>query len=160
VRRAVFFLIFPVVFGLDFFSKQYAWEHPEVFIWNSGIGIELYLHYLENRGAAWGMFAHYSSYLFWLRVVAILLLGLYLIFGKLTRWKSVALSLLIAGALCNVIDFMTKGYVVDMIHFLFWDHSYGVFNIADTAIFLGIVGLMVKQKQQKKKPCLSRAPSK
>ncbi len=157
MRKSLFFLVFGGVFLLDFLSKQYALGHQDMFIWNSQMGIELSLQYVENRGVAWGMFAEYYPYLLIFRIGAIAALLLYLYFAKMARPRIVFLSLLTAGAACNVLDCLVHGYVIDMIHFTFWGHSYGIFNVADAAIFLGVFGLMFKEK---KKPCLARGPSK
>jgi len=157
LTKGAFVFIFPVVFLLDYFSKQYAILHPEMFLWNSGFGIELYLHYAENTGAAWGILQEYSKYLFTFRLAAIGALMLYLLARQMSGLKIFSLSLLISGAACNVIDTLTKGYVVDMIHFIFWDRSFGIFNIADAFIFLGVIGLMMNQKQTNKNRCTSHA---
>jgi signal peptidase II len=47
-----------------------------------------------------------------------------------------ALALIIAGGLGNLIDRAAIGYVVDMLHFQFWQ-SFPVFNVADIAVVFG-----------------------
>jgi signal peptidase II len=55
---------------------------------------------------------------------------------------SAALSLLIGGAIGNIIDRFTHGAVVDFLDFYYKDWHYPAFNIADSAIVLGIAFLL------------------
>jgi len=48
-------------------------------------------------------------------------------------------ALLLAGAMGNVVDRAVRGYVVDFIHIAWWP----VFNVADVAVCLGIVALVI-----------------
>ena len=48
------------------------------------------------------------------------------------------MTLILAGAISNVIDTFVYGHVVDMIHFTFWGYDYAVFNLADSAVCLGV----------------------
>jgi len=50
------------------------------------------------------------------------------------RWLNVALGLLVGGALGNLVDRLRIGHVTDFLDFQFWP----VFNVADSAIFLGV----------------------
>lgn len=94
------------------------------------------------------MLSQYYPYLLGFRLVVISGLMVYMLFAKLTSSKLFFLALLLAGAICNVIDCFIYGYVIDMIHFTFFGHSYGIFNLADTSIFLGVFGLLfTKQKR-------------
>ncbi len=63
-------------------------------------------------------------------------------FVKASSYRKFCLMLIATGALGNVIDYFIYGHVVDMFYFIFWGHSYPVFNIADSAIFMGIVLLL------------------
>ena len=55
---------------------------------------------------------------------------------------AVALSLIFGGALGNIIDRVVFGYVIDFIDFYIGSWHWYVFNIADSAICLGVIGLM------------------
>lgn len=54
-----------------------------------------------------------------------------------------AIALILGGALGNLIDRMTLGYVVDFIHVYYKDHHFPAFNIADSAITLGTILLLI-----------------
>lgn len=56
-----------------------------------------------------------------------------------------ALSLIIGGALGNVIDRFTHGAVVDFLFFHYQDHGFPAFNLADSAITLGVILMLASQ---------------
>lgn len=53
------------------------------------------------------------------------------------------LALVLGGAVGNLIDRLTLGYVVDFIHVYYQNHHFPAFNIADSAITLGTILLIV-----------------
>mgnify|MGYP001561201341 CR=1 FL=1 len=92
---------------------------------------------VHNRGAAFGIFKN-QFYLFILSSVAAVIL-IYSILRKNKRNNSYtfSLSLILGGAIGNLIDRVSLGYVVDFLDFRVWP----VFNIADSAITIGAVSL-------------------
>ena len=57
------------------------------------------------------------------------------------RWMAVALALILGGALGNVWDRITLGYVIDFLDFYVGQWHWPVFNVADSAITIGAVML-------------------
>ncbi len=102
-------------------------------------GVSCSLNYVVNTGAAWGLFADHSTILFALRIGMILALLLF-------AHKSWPIVLILSGAIGNVIDSFLYGYVIDFIHFTFWNYHFPVFNVADSCITIGIVWLMWSQR--------------
>lgn len=116
----------------------------------------LELHYLENRGAAWGML---QGARFFFIPLTVLLVGLLVWFyirerKQLSALSSSILFLILAGALGNFIDRLFLGYVRDMIYVSLID--FPVFNIADSAIVIG-AGLLVIETLSKRKGLLDIA---
>jgi signal peptidase II len=107
-------------------------------------GIDFSIVHVINKGAAWGVFASLQKYLLYARVAIIGGLLTYLLFVKAGPYRKFCLTLIATGALGNVVDYFVYGHVVDMFYFVFWGCSYPVFNIADSAIFMGIVLLLVE----------------
>ncbi|OZA79094.1 MAG: signal peptidase II, partial [Halothiobacillus sp. 39-53-45] len=58
-------------------------------------------------------------------------------------WVKVAIALIIGGALGNLIDRLTLGYVVDFLDFHAAGYHWPAFNIADSAITLGVVFMLL-----------------
>lgn len=119
-------------------------------------GIDFSIVHVINKGAAWGIFASLQQHLLYARVAIIGGLLTYLLFVKANPYRKFCLMLITTGALGNVVDYFVYGHVVDMFYFIFWGYSYPVFNIADSAIFIGIVLLIVEALLNKMKS--SRSP--
>jgi signal peptidase II len=56
---------------------------------------------------------------------------------------AVSLALILAGALGNLIDRLRLGMVVDFLQVHWHDHYFPAFNVADSAITLGAIGLLL-----------------
>lgn len=108
-----------------------------------------HLTYVRNSGAAFGMFAYAPDYIriplfFALPVLACFWL-LYLIWStRNTNFiHCLAYSLIFSGAVGNLIDRFTMNYVVDFFDFFWGPHHFAAFNIADSAISIAAVLLIV-----------------
>lgn len=103
---------------------------------------------LHNTGAAFSMLHDASGWQRWFFTILALGVGAAIVvwLGKLkarSQWLlACSLSLILAGALGNVIDRLRFGHVVDFIH-VHWDEAYfAAFNVADSAITVG-AGLLL-----------------
>lgn len=122
-------------------SSLYWYPYGGIGIFRNFGGIEFSINHMTNTGAAWGMLGDYQLPLILLRIGLIIGLCVYLCyFNSHSSWR-LPLILIIAGALGNVIDFFVYGHVVDMFHFVLWGYDFPVFNIADSAISIGIAFL-------------------
>lgn len=96
----------------------------------------LYITYVRNPGAAFGMFPYQTALFITITlVVAVLILYYYRYLSEDHKWMRLGLSLQLGGALGNLIDRVTAAYVIDFINFSIWPP---VFNLADAAIVIGI----------------------
>lgn len=104
----------------------------------------LSLTHVRNRGAAFGLLADWdlpyqSALLSFLSLGALVAIGLY--FARLpagARLPRVALALVLGGAIGNLIDRVRFGYVLDFIHVYWREHQWPDFNVADSAITIGV----------------------
>ena len=94
------------------------------------------LTYVENKGAAWSILEN-QIWFFILMTVIILALIAYAFYKKMiyTKLGQISLVLICAGAIGNLIDRITHGYVIDM--FSFKLINFPVFNVADICIVCG-----------------------
>ena len=102
----------------------------------------------KNHGAAFSFLAGASGWQRWFfSALAIGISGLLAYWlRKLPRghWReALPFALIIGGALGNLIDRVRFGYVVDFVHWYWREHSWPVFNLADSAIVAGAVLLVV-----------------
>lgn len=132
---------------LDFVTKQMA-ESFLVFREPVYILPVFDLTLLYNKGAAFSFLANEGGWQRWLfTVIAIVfsfVLTIWLMKLKPTeKWLSIALALVIGGALGNLYDRVVYGHVIDFIHLHWGPHYFPAFNIADSAISLGAVMLLI-----------------
>lgn len=101
----------------------------------------LYLHRVENSGAAFGLLPGWGSFIA-LGALAAVILILILLRRVPGRLEAVAMGLVLGGALGNLGDRLFRGpglldgKVVDFVRFDFWP-SFPAFNVADSAITVG-----------------------
>ncbi|MBQ7356082.1 MAG: signal peptidase II [Clostridia bacterium] len=101
----------------------------------------IHFTYVENRGAAFGMLKDHRWVFISISVIVIAAFLAYLFLGHAeSRLMGVALSLVTAGGLGNMIDRLALGYVVDFIDFRLI--NFAVFNVADSCVCIG-AGLLV-----------------
>ena len=109
---------------------------------------------LHNTGAAFSMLAGASG---WQRWFFIGLAGVVSVMLIVWIWRTprgekllpLALALILGGAIGNVIDRIWHGYVVDFIHAHWGDAYFPAFNIADSAITIGAVLLILDAFREK-----------
>ncbi|WP_420840504.1 signal peptidase II [Caldicoprobacter algeriensis] len=94
--------------------------------------------YVENRGAAFGILQN-QRWLFIVLTVVVSAVIAYYLFARRQEniVLTIALSMILGGAIGNLIDRLRLGYVVDMLHFVLID--YPVFNVADSFVVIGTI---------------------
>ena len=98
---------------------------------------------LYNKGAAFSILSDQSGWQRWFFIVLALVVSLVMLIwlSRLKReevWQAAALGLIIGGALGNVIDRILFGHVIDFIHLHYAEYYWPAFNVADSAIFVGV----------------------
>lgn len=94
--------------------------------------------YVENTGMAFGMLSDHRWIFMVLSVIGIAAVAVYLYLYQKSTLGRVALSLIIAGGIGNMIDRIFRGFVVDFIDFCAFPKLWAwVFNIADAAVCVG-----------------------
>lgn len=107
------------------------------------------LTYVRNYGAAFGMFARFSSSIRQMillglpSLILIFLLALYFWKDFQGRLPTLALSLIISGAVSNLIDRFGQGYVVDFLDFNLGIMHWPAFNVADSCVTIGGILLLI-----------------
>ncbi|WP_181699375.1 signal peptidase II [Chthonobacter albigriseus] len=98
-----------------------------------------------NHGISYGLFQQDGALGKWLLIaftfVATIVLGVWMLRTD-RRLVAVSLGLIVGGAVGNLIDRVVYGAVVDFVYFHVLDFSWYVFNLADTWIVAGVVGLL------------------
>ncbi len=104
---------------------------------------------LHNTGAAFSLLAQAGGWQRWFFVGIALVVSIGIVWWLRTLpkrgypWLAIGLVLILGGALGNVTDRLMHGYVVDFLHFHWQQWYYPAFNVADIAISIGAIMLVI-----------------
>ena len=109
---------------------------------------QLNFTYVHNTGAAFSFLSSAGGWQRWffvaIALVASISLSVWLTRLKPSeRWMAVTLSLILGGAIGNVLDRIAYGYVIDFIDVYYQTWHWPVFNIADCAISVGVLMMLI-----------------
>lgn len=144
-----------VIILADQLTKSLVIQH---FQWGDSQTVTSYFNLVRahNPGAAFSFLANQSGWQRWFFI------GIGMVAGGFIVWQlhlhrgqrliSLALALILGGALGNVIDRMIHGHVIDFLDFhwpflsvLFPSGHFPAFNIADACITMGALGLITSE---------------
>jgi signal peptidase II len=136
------------VFVLDQLVKLYIIRHLKLFEQIDLVPHWLAITYTLNSGAAFSLFATLAPavreiMLDGLAATAVVVLGVLLARGARPPIVSAAFALIMGGAAGNLLDRVVRGRVVDFIYVHYYAWSYPVFNIADSAITIGVAIILL-----------------
>lgn len=102
----------------------------------------------NNYGVSLGMFQATSMEMRWILVLVtgLIAVGVFVwIMRETQKWDIAGLSLILGGALGNIVDRYNHGYVVDFLNLHFGEfRPFLIFNVADAAITVGVVILLYR----------------
>ena len=127
-----------ILCGLDQLSKVLIHKYLG---FNEGFTIIdnfLKLYYVKNTGISFGMLSNMKYIIVPLSIIIIGFM-IYEFIKEDSKLNVLACSLIISGALGNLIDRLFRGYVIDFISFTFFKHDVSIFNVADSFITIGVI---------------------
>ena len=136
-----------VIIALDQLTKYFASAH---LVLHQPVEVlpVFNLTLMHNSGAAFSFLHDAGGWQRWFfTVLALVVSGLIIAWmRKLTRqerWLAVSYALILGGAIGNVIDRLQHGYVVDFIQVYYNTSYFPTFNIADSAITVGAIMMII-----------------
>ncbi len=136
-----------VVLILDQATKFYVDSHFRVHESVTVLPDFFHLTYVRNKGAAFGIFADSAVRIpFFITVSLVAALGILWYMRRLRdeqRLLNFSLALIFAGAVGNLIDRVRLGEVIDFIDVHWYRYHWPAFNVADSAITVGVCLLLV-----------------
>ena len=162
------FLLGSLIILFDYLIK--AWIHENIPLINSfpyypygGIavfrnvlgGIQFSIVHTTNTGAAWGVLENWPNLLVAIRILFVIVLSAWFFISKGNKML-IPITLIIAGAIGNLIDFFIYGEVIDYLYFGFWGWPFAIFNLADSSIFIGVVWLFFGSYGKKQSPACEK----
>jgi signal peptidase II len=146
--RAIFALIVAAVLAADQLSKLYIRSHFQLYSALPIIRNWFDLTYTLNPGAAFSLFSTMPAefrhvFFIILSAIAIVVLTALLARRSTPFLSGIAFALILGGTIGNLIDRLACGNVVDFLYFHHNSFSYPVFNIADSAITVGVAIVLI-----------------
>lgn len=134
----VFFLITAGVILLDQITKILALQHlapvGSLPLWEN----VLHLTYVENTGAAFGMLKDHRWVFLVISTVALGGMIVYMFLNKTKQpLETTAVAFIVGGGIGNMIDRLTRGFVVDFVDVKCIPHWNYIFNVADIFVCVG-----------------------
>lgn len=148
-RRLPYVLVMGAVLVADQLVKWLVVRSLELHDYRPLVDGVLSLSHVRNRGAAFGILSDadlpYQAMLFSaLSLAALLAIAVYAWRLPATaRLPQTALALILGGAFGNLIDRVRLGYVVDFVHLYWREYQWPDFNVADSAITIGVTLLVL-----------------
>ena len=147
--RGLYVWISGLIVALDQVAKALVDRYMDLHESRSIVDGLARLTYVQNRGAAFGILSDadlpYQSLLF--SAISILALGAIAFYAwKLpagSRLPQLALAFIMGGAAGNLLDRARLGYVIDFVDVYWGRHHWPAFNVADSAITIGVCLLVL-----------------
>ena len=138
-------IIFTIIFvAIDICSKlvisKYLSINESIKVINNFINIT----HVKNTGVAWSLFANQTILVLIVSLIVIVGIIVYIKKNKPTNnVEKISYSMILGGAIGNLIERLFYGYVTDFIDINIFDYNYPVFNLADTFIVVGVILLII-----------------
>ncbi|MBO1578768.1 MULTISPECIES: lipoprotein signal peptidase LspA [Bacillus] len=148
----IYYLIALFVIAIDQVSKWLIVKNVELGTSIPIIDNVLYITSHRNRGAAWGILENQMWFFYIITVVFVGFIVFYMKkYAKTDKLLGISLGLILGGAIGNFIDRVFRQEVVDFIHVYIFSYNYPVFNIADSALCIGVVLIIIQTLLEGKK---------
>lgn len=133
------FIIILLTIFIDQITKYFSYNYLKAIQSFDIVKGLLSFTYVENTGVAFGMFKNVYFVLVPLTVLITVVCLYYMLKAKKHNCKllSISLSLIVSGAVGNLIDRIIRGFVVDFIEVTFIE--FPVFNFADICVVCGAI---------------------
>jgi signal peptidase II len=150
-RRPFLFLLgaitIPVIL-LDQATKLFVQAHMALYESIAIIPNYLDITYTLNPGAAFSMLADAppwvrEAFLLTMACAAIVVLAVLIVRSERVSITSIAFALIMGGAMGNLIDRAIRGRVIDFMRAHYYDLNYPIFNVADSAITIGVAMIVL-----------------
>ncbi|WP_339227623.1 signal peptidase II [Oceanobacillus sp. FSL K6-2867] len=139
-----YYVIALFIIGIDQITKWIIVSTMEIGDRITIIENFFYITSHRNSGAAWGILQ--GQMLFFYIITAIVVLGIIYYmqkFAKNDMFLAVGLSFILGGAIGNFIDRLFHQEVVDFADFYIFNYNFPIFNVADSALTIGVIFVII-----------------
>lgn len=150
-----YYLIAIGIIAIDQWSKWLVVQNMDLYEKIPVVKDFFYFTSHRNKGAAWGILQDQMGFFYVVTVVVVVGIIYYMekqIKGN--KLMAVSFSLILGGAIGNFIDRIFHQEVVDFLDFYIFSYDYPIFNIADSALVVGVIlvfiATFIDEKKKKK----------
>jgi signal peptidase II len=146
-----FYIIALIVILLDQFTKWLVVKKMHLGESITVIENFFYITSHRNKGAAWGILQ--GQMWFFYIVTVIVIIGIIYYIQKYAKGKwllGISLGLMLGGAIGNFIDRLFRKEVVDFVNTFIFSYDFPIFNIADSALVIGVGMLMIQMLREER----------
>jgi signal peptidase II len=147
LKYLMLLVVSTLVIGIDQATKLYIDRTMDLHTSITVVENFFNITYMRNKGAAFSFLAGFSYRLpFFILVSLVAVVVIVTFFRKLRpdqNFTAFALSLIFAGAVGNLIDRVRLGEVIDFLDAHWYGHHWPAFNVADSAICVGVFFLAI-----------------
>lgn len=143
VKNKKLYLIALIILIIDIISKLVV---SNLMLENQSIRIIdnlFYITYVRNTGVAFSLLEGNVFLIVIMTLIVIVLLVKYINSKCFNLVESIIYGFVVGGAIGNLIDRIFYGYVVDFFDVYIFGYDFPIFNVADIAIVLGIMFLLI-----------------
>lgn len=101
------------------------------------------LEYALNTGAAWSILNNHQIILILVSFILMIIIFMFKRNFKENKRNNIAFGFLFGGIWGNLVDRLFHGYVIDFLSFKIINYDFPIFNIADMAVVIGVILLVV-----------------
>lgn len=158
LKYLILLAVSALVIGIDQATKLYVNKvmdlHSSITVVQNFFNIT----YMRNKGAAFSFLSNFNYRIpFFILVSLVAIFVIISVIYKLRpdqKFAAVSLSLILSGALGNLIDRVRLGEVIDFLDAHWYEHHWPAFNVADSAICVGVfllaIDMFLEEQRQKK----------
>ncbi|CAG9611099.1 Lipoprotein signal peptidase [Bacillus rhizoplanae] len=148
----IYYLIALFVIAIDQVSKWIIVKEMDLGESIPIIDNVLYITSHRNTGAAWGILENRMWFFYVITVIFVIFIVIYMQkYAKTDKLLGISLGLILGGAIGNFIDRVFRKEVVDFIHTYIFSYNFPVFNIADSALCVGVMLIIIQTLLEGKK---------
>lgn len=150
MKQLFSFILAAAWIAADYFSKLWALDT----LADKSIRVNDWMnfHLAFNKGAAFSFLAGQDGWQQWLFAGLAVVIGLWIVYvlmvEQLDGLSRFGYAAILGGALGNLYDRLVYGHVVDFIQWHYQDYYWPIFNIADVAITVGVMAVLLAGLRQ------------
>ncbi|RKQ37413.1 signal peptidase II [Oceanobacillus halophilus] len=135
-----YYIIALIIIGIDQITKWIVITSMELGERISMVEGFFYLTSHRNQGAAWGILQGKMGFFYVVTVIVVIGVIYYMQkYARNDKWLALGLSFILGGAIGNFIDRLFRQEVVDFFDFYILNYNFPIFNVADSALTIGVI---------------------